>query len=276
MSLPLGFIPDELDYNTYMLEYIPGTYGDFVCSIISYSVEDYFDPLNPLYTEEDEYWKISGGTVMLRKQYPLSCRGGGYEHIEKYSEFMLAHKIFLDYPALLTNPTKVSENLLFNTHMRLDNNGIVSKELSRTLTNTFTKTQIKCLTIDTSFDSILMSACNEHYTSTEEEILEPNWKRIYGKFAHRLYTLDWIRKNVPEDKIFDIGNILNLNPDTISSYGKVNEEKFEKYLEEYKEQKLHFLHFLLRKRRKEIFANQELKDLFVTRYEKFNDKSNDQ
>lgn len=268
MSLPMGFIPDELDYNTHMLEYMPGTYGDFVCSIISYSIEDFFDPCDPFYTDEEEYWKISDKTVMLRKKYPLSCRGGGYEHIEKYTELMLGHKIFLDYPALLTNDVKVADNIMFNTHMKLENTGSFNSEYCRTLTNSFYKTKIKCLTIDTSFDSILMSACNEHYTSSEEAIKKPNWKRLYGKFSHRLGAIKWIEENVPEEKIFPLGNIVDFNPEVISCYGKVDEEKFNHHLDAYKEQKVYFLQFLTRRRSKEIFANSELKKMFLNKYEK--------
>ena len=266
----MGFIPDELDYNTYMLEYMPGTYGDFVCSVVSYSIDDFFDPCDPMYTEEEEYWKISDSTVMMRKKYPLSCRGSGYEHIERYTELMLGHKVFLDYPALLTNDKKVANNIMFNTHMKLENTGMFNKEHCRTLTNSFYKTKIKCLTIDTSFDSILMSACNEHYTSTEEEILKPNWKRLFGKFSYRLRAMKWIEENVPVEDTLQIGNILNFNPEIVSCYGKVDEEKFNKHLEEYMNQKVHFLHFLSRRRSKEIFANSELKKLFLDKYENIN------
>lgn len=275
MSLPMGFIPDELDYNTYMIEYFPGTYGDFICAIISYSIDDFFDPFDPRYTDEDKYWKITDDTVLLRNKYPLSCRGGGYEHIEKYTELMLAHKVFLDYHALLTNDFKVANNIMFNTHTKLPTTVEFSKEDFRTLTNAFFKTSIKCLTIDTSFDSILMSACNEHYTSTEEEFSNPNWERIFNKFMYRLKAMNWIKSNIHTDKTLDIKDIRELNVDVLSEYGDINEEKFDAYLEEYKEQKLYFLNVLTNKRSREIFADQTLKDMFINGYEKINDATND-
>ena len=37
-------IPEHLEQETFLLEYLPGTYGDYVSGIVSYSVDGFLDP----------------------------------------------------------------------------------------------------------------------------------------------------------------------------------------------------------------------------------------
>jgi len=260
-------IPSELDFDSHMIEYFPGTYGDFVCAIISYSIDEFFDPVDPAWTRENAYWRSSENTIMLRNKYPLSCRGNGYEHVEKYTELMLGHKIFLDYPDLLIKNHNYKK-IMFNTHMRLNNNNATELD-SRTLNNNFTKTRVKALTIDMDFDSILMSVCNEYFTSTERSISNPDIKKIGVMFSNRVKTLKWTERHIPEEKKLKIGNILEFNPSVIQQYGNVNEQKFNEYFKEYSEKKLELLQNLtIRTKNKFLFADRKIQEWFEDQYDR--------
>ena len=257
-------IPSELDYETHMIEYLPGTYGDFVCAIISYSVDGFFDPCNPNWTAEEKYWRVRDNTALLRNKYPLSCRGSGYEHVEKYTEFMLGHKMFLDYPDFF----KVEHDykkIMFNTHMRmLDNNNYSTH--SRTNHNSFTKTKIKVLTIDTDFDSILMACCNEYYTSTTDGIDETDYDHILDKLRYTLKSQLWFKNNLTKEQILTIPNIMKLTPSDISCYGSVDKQKFDEYYKEYYSKKLKLLYRLTIKCKKAILETEHLKHKFESEY----------
>lgn len=264
-------IPNEIKIDTHLLEYNPGVYGDFVCGIVAYSVDGFFDPCNRDYTDNEKYW-YSNNSSILRNQYPMSCRGNGYEHVERYTEFMLAHKMFLDYPALLDDGTiSRFESMIFNTHSGLPYNNEshnISTELCRTITNGFTKTRTKFLTIDTSFDSIFMSACNEYYTSNGNEREAVNFKNLFSKFTNRIKTSRWVEKHLTNEQKLYIGDINNFNSDCISYYGNVNQGKFDEYLKEYEEQKLKILRKLTDRTLKQLKSNSDAYSKFVEEFEK--------
>ena len=185
-------IPHELNFKTQLLEYQPGTYGDFVCAIISYSVDGFFDPNDPVYNPNETYWKVTDDTVMLRNKYPLSLRGNGYEHVENYTEFLLAHRIYNDYPDIMAEHDLT---LLFNTHMKLTLNDEIYCTDSRTMYNKFYKTNTMALTTDDNFDIIFMCACNEYYTSTENR--KTDWDNLYNRFKNKVREIRWLNENIP-------------------------------------------------------------------------------
>lgn len=255
-------IPSELDCETHMIEYLPGTYGDFVCAIISYSVDDFFDPCNPNWTEESKYWRVRENTPLLRNKYPLSCRGSGYEHVENYTELMISHKMVLDYPDFF----KVKHNykkVMFNTHPRMMSNYNTN---SRTVHNKFTKTNVKVLTIDTDFDNILMASCNEYYTSTTNDINDTDFNHILNKFRHTIKTQLWFKNNIHKEKILHIGDIMKFTSDKISCYGNVNEDRFDEYFKEYYSKKLKLLNRLTRQCKRTILETEHLKHKFESEY----------
>ena len=255
-------IPNELDCETHMIEYLPGTYGDFVCAIISYSVDDFFDPCDPNWTEENRYWRVRENTPVSRNKYPLSCRGSGYEHVEKYTELMISHKMFLDYPDFFKKNHNYKK-VMFNTHPRMLND---LGTHSRTVHNAFTNTQIKVLTIDTDFDSILMASCNEYYTSTTDSIVDTDFNHILHKFKHTLQNQLWFKNNIPEEHILDIGDIMKLTSDKISCYGNVNQDRFNEYFKEYYSAKLKLLYRLTKQCKRDILETENLKHKFESEY----------
>ena len=62
-------IPDQLEQETPLLEYYAGTYGDYVCGIISYSIDGYYDDYVYL-EDEGRYWKVEHSLVN-RNRYSL-------------------------------------------------------------------------------------------------------------------------------------------------------------------------------------------------------------
>ena len=43
-------IPKVLsNYDTHLLEYMPGTYGDYICGIISHAVDEFIDPTESVF-----------------------------------------------------------------------------------------------------------------------------------------------------------------------------------------------------------------------------------
>lgn len=254
-------IPHELDFKTHLLEYQPGTYGDFVCAIISYSIDDFFDPQDPKHSANEKYWKVADDTIMLRNKYPLSLRGNGYEHIENYTEFLLAHKFYNDYQDYVyTNKKQV----LFNTHRKLNSSETLLSD-SRVIKNSFDKTQTKALTVSNDFDTILMCSCNEYFTSVDHKKI--NWDHLLHVFKVKVREVNWTNDNIETDKLLDIKNILDFNPEIISVYGDVNEKKFNRYYREYKDKKLDLLRNLTKQCLTEIFSNPKLRHNFIKAYE---------
>lgn len=268
-------IPEVLDFETHMLEYFPGTYGDSISGIVSYAVDGFYDPDSDDYAFDDDksrpgdYWNANGA-IVKRNRYLLSCRGNGYEHVEKYNEAMLGHKIFLDFPILLSDdplfknrPTK----LMFNTHMKYEPKPVLFPEQCRTLHNDFTQTDVKHLTMGMEYDTLFLSACNEYYTSQSHEVSDTNWKVLYQMFRNRIRNMLWVENNVPKEKTVNIGDIVKLSPESVECYGNVNEEKFDAYCSQYREEKLVLLQHLMRKRLAEINNNSQLKAAFHDIYE---------
>lgn len=256
--------PNELDLETYLIEYIPGTYGDFVCAIISYSIDGFFDPCDPYWTDSEKYWKFNDDSTMIRNKYPLSLRGGGYEYVEKYTEQMLSHKFFLDYPRFL-NVEHDYKKIMFNTHPKLGSN--MKEEDVRTLYNNLTKTKTKILTTELNFDNILRVACNEYFTSSNTGVKNLDWDNLFRKFSNTTNRLFWFSNNVSTNKLLNIDNILEFTPDHISYYGKVNNEKFCDYYNEYKEKKLDHLDVFSKAVQRDIFKDSYRKNLFMKEFD---------
>ena len=271
-------IPSELDFETHLLEYFPGTYGDTISGVIAHSIDDFFDPNSGGYIKYYEnnirpgdYWN-QDGAIVKKNRYLFSCRGNGYEHIETYSEVVLSHKVFLEMPILLGDELKQQGNhpkkLLFNTHMRFEPSTKLTAQHSRVLTNNFTRTKARHLTLGYNFDSMLLSACNEYYTVQTHKVNETNWDELFHIFKTRIRNFCWVHTHIPKEKCIHVEDITNLTPDDISLYGDVDEEKFTTYMKQYDEEKLLLLTHLKRKRSKEINENQKLKDTFYSMFEK--------
>lgn len=275
-------IPEVLDFETHMLEYFPGTYGDSISGIVSYSVDGFYDPDCDDYAFDDsksrpgDYWNANDA-IVKRNRYLLSCRGNGYEHVETYTEVMLGHKVFLDFPILLSDELKQlgrhPTKLMFNTHMKYEYAPVLFKEQCRTLHNNFTHTQTLHLTMPMDYDILFLSACNEYYTSQSHRLDDTNWKVLYQIFRNRIRNFHWVNKHVPEDNLLNIGNIINLDISVAERYGTVNEEKFNAYTKQYSEEKLILLQHIARKRMKEINGDasmrQRFEGIFETTYDDF-------
>ena len=63
----------DIGYETHLLEYYPGTYGDFVSGLITYSIEEFVDTYE-LDNKRDRYWTYAGEASLLRNRYELSKR----------------------------------------------------------------------------------------------------------------------------------------------------------------------------------------------------------
>lgn len=241
-------IPDQLNQETHLLEYEPGTYGDFVSGIISYAVEGFIDPCNSEYTNDERYWNANDA-VVARNRYPLSLRGGGYEHVEHYTEFMIAHHIFIHYNGFLHIDELQNRKLLFNTHSYI-------RDLLkfRTTHNKFTKTKTKCLTIDDDFDIIFRSVCNEYFTS-HPNYNDIEWEDFKTMFCNRVTKIRQIEQHVPKELTLDIHDIDGVTPDSISSYGDVDVDRFDEYFSEYRKFKLDKLDTIAKRTYKIFFEN---------------------
>ena len=234
-------IPLELSQQTYQIEYLPGTYGDFVCGIISYSIDEFYDHSSAVGLKwSSRYWNDSGSSLE-RNRYPMSLRGSGYEHVENYTEFMLSHHIFSIFSNVYTDPAK---KILFNTHPSVLTH-LEDTQRFRTVNNKYKKTDCKFLMIDMSFESLFQSACNEYLSSNAHiNDKENNSKReLFERFFNRIRLLDLVKEVIPEEKIFNIDNPREMTPETIEQYGTVDLNKFKHYHDDYCKRKLYMLEY---------------------------------
>ena len=234
-------IPPRLEQETHLLEYYAGTYGDYVAGIISYSIEDFYDNYK-FEPDGHRYWEADSALVR-RNRYALSLRGGGYEHVEKYSDFMLSEKIWGDFQPHYDEmkPKKV----LFNTHPRLVLGTDYTKaEIYRTITNRFEHTKTKFLTVPLEFDAIFKVSCNEYYTSRIHTIdTDDSLKSFFGIFCSNVDKQKGALKCIPKEKQLVINDIDKLSAKDIISYGDVNREKFEEYKSNYNTEKMDLLNW---------------------------------
>lgn len=262
-------IPEVLDnYDTYVIEYFPGTYGDFISSLITYSIGDFYYPEKEL----NEYITVNKA-VLYNKSFFLQLRGAGYDFVENFTEFMLAQTVFSQQPEILNNPDNYGKKLLFNTHNRLAPK-LYGKEHIRTYYNQFDKTQIKYLMLDMSFDSIFLSACNEYYTCVSHKPSETEWDMLFACFYLRVQNMKFVSDLLPSEKLLNVNDINNLDIDCFSYYGSINEQRFDEYYNTYKDNKLNFLNRLVYKRLSEIKEHDTLYNKFKTAYETPLDKFN--
>lgn len=220
----------ELPQQTYLLEYLPGTYGDFISGLISYSIEEFYDHVGDNGLDwNDRYWHEQDAKL-ARNRYPLSLRGGGYEHVENFTEFLLSHHCYTDLPsALKTDKTK----MLFNTHPRIYDGAF------RTIENKFEKTKCKFIIPDMSFDGACSIATNDYLSGFDHIIDKENnsIRELFQRFISKLQRLDEAIENIPETQLLRITKPEDITPDIISSYGTVNAEKFDEYKLDYLQRK---------------------------------------
>ena len=246
-------IPLQLEQETHLLEYYAGTYGDYVSGIISYSIEDFYDNYSTM-PDGDRYWEVDDA-VVRRNRYALGLRGGGYEHVENYTDFMVSHKIWLEFQPHYDNmqPKKV----LFNTHPRIgfaDDNPIIY----RTITNKFKNTKTKFLAIPLEFNAIFKVACNEYYTSRIHDS-DIDLKTFIAIFNSHVDKQKGALKYIPKEQLFVIEDIDNLSAKDIACYGNVNREKFEEYKSNYNIEKMDLLNYHMQRLMKFCeFTNPEI------------------
>ena len=243
-----NIIPSQLEQETHLLEYYAGTYGDYVSGIISYSIEDFYD--NYAYMPDgDRYWEANNSLVR-RNRYALSLRGGGYEHVENYTDFMLSHKIWLEFQPHYDKmqPKKV----LFNTHPTFGHGD--NPTIYRTITNKFKNTKTKFLAIPLEFDAIFKVACNEYYTSRIHDS-DTDLETFFGVFSSQVSKQKGALECIPKEKLFVIEDIDKLSAKDIVLYGDVNREKFEEYKSNYNIEKMDLLNWYTKKLYKETKTN---------------------
>jgi len=231
-------IPKRLSQKTYLLEYLPGTYGDFVSGIISYSIEEFYEHHGDVGLKwSKRYWNEEG-SKLVRNRYAQSLRGAGYEHVERFTDFMLAHHTYLHFSDLFdSEKTKV----LFNTHPKL--RVISDINVFRTVYNAFEYTTCKFLYINPTFENIIQCAVNEYMSGWDHLTDEKNnnKKELFFLFFNKLESLDLAKQQIPDDKLLKLDNIRDIKPSDISMYGDVNENKFLEYKEDYCNRKLDML-----------------------------------
>lgn len=227
-------IPRKLPQKTYMLEYLPGTYGDFICGLISYSIDEFYDHHDEVGLDwKERYWKVEAAELQ-RNRYVMSLRGSGYEHVEYYTDFMLSHHVFLRFPNVYkSEKTKI----MFNTH-----HSVVDFSF-RTTKNKLTDTDCKFIVPKMSFYNIFQCVANEYFSSFAPTIDKENgnWVELFERFIHKLTLLDRIEEEIPSEKKFRIDNIRDISPEDIEYYGKVDVKKFEEYKQDYCNRKLDML-----------------------------------
>lgn len=235
-------IPLKLKQKTHQLEYISGTYGDFVCGIISYAIDGFYDHTSAVGLDwRTRYWNDSD-SALERNRYVMSLRGSGYEHVENYTDYMLSHHVFLRFQNVFEDE---STDILFNTHPTVLPHLKLHERL-RTLNNGYTDTDCKFLMIDMSFESVFQSACNEYLSSFAHTVDEKTGtkKELFERFFNRLIMFDTVNEYIPKEQIFDIGNPRTMRPETLEPYGKVTDEhKFNYYHSDYCHRKLDMLEY---------------------------------
>ena len=246
-------IPPQLEQETHLLEYYAGTYGDYVAGIISYAIEDFYDNYSHM-PDSDRYWEVDNSLVR-RNRYALGLRGNGYEHVENYTDFMLAHKIWLEFQPHFSksSPNKI----LFNTHPRLvlgtkyDN-----PEIYRTITNNLKNTKTKFISIPLDFDAIFKVACNEYYTSRMHKLdTDTDLTAFFGIFNSQVDKQKGALKCIPKEQLFVIEDIDKLSAKDLVSYGDVNREKFEEYKSNYNTEKMDLLNWYTKRLYQKTKAN---------------------
>lgn len=227
-------LPVELKQDSYLIEYLPGTYGDFVSGIISYSIEEFYEHYSETGLDwNDRYWN-EHNSILQRNRYPLSLRGSGYEHVENFTEFMLAHHLYTCIPKSLdTKKTKI----LFNCHPRLGDGEF------RVLDNKLYKTEFKFLLPKITFDIVFQCAVNDYLSGFDHLKDDKNNSKLelYQRFKYKLFKLEQAKKRIPEKNILHIEDIRDITPEHISFYGLVNEKKFKNYKDDYLQRKIDML-----------------------------------
>lgn len=229
-------IPARIPQKAYLLEYLPGTYGDYIAGIISYSIDEFYDHHGDVGLPwEERYWVANGATI-ARNRYPLSLRGAGYEHVEHYTDLMLSHHVHLMFPDIFeSEKTKA----IFNCHPRLRDQAFRTLEINTNLLDAETK----FLYIDPTFDNIFQCSVNEYFTGIDHitDRKNNNKQELFFGFLNKLKIHDRAKEEIPDNQLLKIGNLRDLSPEHIECYGEVNAEKFEEYKDYYCKQKLDML-----------------------------------
>tara|TARA_B100001057_G_scaffold456251_1_gene503481 strand:- start:344 stop:1138 length:795 start_codon:yes stop_codon:yes gene_type:complete len=240
-----------LPQKTYLLEYFAGTYGDYISGLISYSVKGFYDDYD--LKDQWRYWSVDYALVK-RNRYSLSLRGGGYEYVEKYNEFMLSRMIEEFRPHFdEKNPIKV----LFNTHPKLIHDSKDSEENYRTLVNDFTKTETIFLSVPLEFETIFKVACNEYYTSKMHT--KNDMEEFVELFKLHADKQAFAQKIIPANKCFMLHDVDKIEPKDLVQFGDVDRERFLYYQDMYNIEKMELLNwYTQRLLKKTQYSNPEI------------------
>ena len=249
--------PDSLpDYQSYLLEYFPGSFGDFVSGLISYSIEEFYDTQWSLQMRQ-RYWNrydkilspdAEKPDLILKYEYLLSLKGDGWEHVEKYNDYMLSNFCHHKNRAVFHN--KEATKILFNCHPRTSKSGSSIKDF-RSQHNDFETTKTFLIHPGKTFEHLLLNSLNFYCTSPAFVWDKENDN--YNNFISVWKFMVNSRKIVDDfnfENIIDIRNVADISPDIIKPFGKVRANKFKEMVDAFKEIKF----YKLEKRVEEIRA----------------------
>ena len=219
------------EYQTYLLEYFPGSFGDFLAGLISYSIEEYYD-CHSSENMNKRYWNrydnITGpGTekpdLVLKYGYILSLKGEGWEHVPKYNDFILSHFCHHKHRGVFYD--KNSTKLLFNCHPMISDTKLEIKHF-RSQYHDFKITKTFLVHPGKSFDILWLHTLNFYCTSPGYV-----WDKQNGDYSNLISTWKYmcdVRKLVEDYKFntINIGNISEITPDIIKPFGRVQTTKF--------------------------------------------------
>ena len=219
------------EYQTYLLEYFPGSFGDFLSGLISYSIDEYYD-CHSFENMDKRYWNrydtITGEgsekpDLVLKYGYILSLKGDGWAHVPKYNDYILSHFCHHKHRGVFYD--KTSTKLLFNCHPMITGTKLETKHF-RSQYHDFKITKTFLVHPGKSFDALWLNTLNFYCTSPGYV-----WDQENGNYANLISTWSYmcgVRKMLDdfEFDMIDIGKISEISPDIIKPFGKVRATKF--------------------------------------------------
>lgn len=212
----------------HLVEYQPGTYGDFISNVVAYSVDGFYYNCDETFFHDAVYQ-----ATVPKINYEVSFRGGGYEFLPKLTDFIVdkcVGRMGID----------TSDDMLFNMHPRWNEEPMSIADTFRTLTHTMTNCTAKFLTLDCEFDTILLAASNLFFVDNPDysNSLKKNPLEIRRKFDYIARIQSWANTHLANDQKLNIGCITALEPEMLSVYGNVDTDKFNELYNLYNERKM--------------------------------------
>lgn len=225
-----GCLPVLPEYQTYLLEYLPGSFGDFLSGLISHSIEEYYDSHENI---AERYWHrydtivspdVQKPDLVLKYGYTLSLKGEGWEHVPKYNDFILSHFCHNNHGEVFHN--KDATKILFNCHPKASSSELGTKDF-RSQHNDFKITKTFLVHPGKSFDILWLNTLNVYCTSPAYVWDKDN--NNYNNLISRWKYMCEVRKLIDDlgFETIDMGKISEITSDIIKPFGQVNEEKFQ-------------------------------------------------